>query len=153
MPHRSSVRPHRLPLTEEAAREIIAKPLLKACSAMGPKSVALALGCNEKTVRNSRDEKSTLGLDSAANLLALDPLAFEGFLACVNRRSVPMEATCSTDSDRSQQSKVLKAALALSIALEDDGEISPEEVRQNRATIEQARDALDALLGKLVRAA
>lgn len=57
------------------------------------------------------------------------------------------------DADRTRQSKVLKAALALSIALEDDGEISPEEVRQNRATIENARDALDELLRKLVRIA
>lgn len=59
---------------------------------------------------------------------------------------------CS-DADRTRQSKVLKAALALSIALEDDGEISPAEVRQNRATIENARDALDELLRKVVQAA
>jgi hypothetical protein len=59
----------------------------------------------------------------------------------------------SDDADRARESKVLKAALALSIALSDDDLISPEEVRQNRATIEAARDALEELLGKLVRAA
>lgn len=57
------------------------------------------------------------------------------------------------DADRSRQSKVLAAALALSIALEDDGEISPAEVKANRGTIENARDALDELLRKIVRAA
>lgn len=51
--------------------------------------------------------------------------------------------------DRSRESKVLKAALSLSIALSDDDEISADEVRANRATIEAARDALDELLGKL----
>ncbi len=50
------------------------------------------------------------------------------------------------DADRAKQNKVLKAALALSIALEDDGLISADEVRENRATLEAARDAIDALL-------
>lgn len=57
------------------------------------------------------------------------------------------------DSDREKESKVLKAALALSVALSDDDQITPEEIRHNRATIEAARDALDQLLRKLVRAA
>ncbi len=53
------------------------------------------------------------------------------------------------DSDRGRESKVLKAALALSIALSDDNEVDAEEVRANRATIEAARDSLDDLLRKL----
>lgn len=70
----------------------------------------------------------------------------------------PLDRLChdsrpTADADRARQSKVLKAALALSIALEDDGEISPDEVRANRATIENARDALEDLLRKVVRAA
>lgn len=64
-----------------------------------------------------------------------------------------VESRPSKDADRERESKVLKAALALSIALSDDDLISPEEVRANRATIENARDALDELLSKLVRAA
>jgi transcriptional regulator with XRE-family HTH domain len=55
----------------------------------------------------------------------------------------------TSDADRHRHSKVLKAALALSIALEDDDEITPHEVRANRGTIEQARDALDELLRKM----
>lgn len=51
--------------------------------------------------------------------------------------------------DRACESSVLKAALALSIALQD-GQITAAEVKANRATIEQARDALSGLLGKLV---
>lgn len=59
----------------------------------------------------------------------------------------------SKDLDRARGSKVLKAALALSVALEDDDEITPDEVRANRMTIEAARDALDELLRKIVRVA
>ena len=53
------------------------------------------------------------------------------------------------DHDRVCTSKVLKAALALSVALEGDDEITGDEVRQNRSTIEAARDALEGLLAKL----
>ena len=58
----------------------------------------------------------------------------------------------AAEPDRSCESKVLKAALAFSLALED-GEITSEEVRSNRATLENARDAIEAQLAKLVRAA
>jgi len=54
--------------------------------------------------------------------------------------------------DRAGQSAILAAALALSVALED-GTVDSEEVRANRSTLENARDAIDAQLAKLVRAA
>lgn len=54
--------------------------------------------------------------------------------------------------DRHGHTTILQAALALSVALED-GDISPEEVRANRQTLENARDAIEAQLRKLVRAA
>lgn len=50
---------------------------------------------------------------------------------------------------RNIQSAVVKAALAIAQALEEDGEISPKEVRENRATLEDARDAIDGLLRSL----
>lgn len=54
--------------------------------------------------------------------------------------------------DRRGQITLLEAALALSVALAD-GKIEPEEVRANRATLEAARDAIDAQLSKLRPAA
>jgi len=54
--------------------------------------------------------------------------------------------------DHAGQSAILKAALALSVALED-GLVDQEEVRANRSTLESARDAIEAQLAKLVRAA
>lgn len=51
------------------------------------------------------------------------------------------------------QSAILKAALALSVALED-GKVTVEEVRANRSTLENAKDAIEAQLSRLtVRAA
>jgi len=54
------------------------------------------------------------------------------------------DATC----DRAKESKLLKAALALSLALED-GAVDDEEVRQNRKTLEAAGDAIAALLSRV----
>lgn len=65
---------------------------------------------------------------------------------CVDSRPEP-------GCDRERGSHVLRAALALSVALEDDNEVTPKEVRANRTTIEAARDALDELLRKVVQAA
>lgn len=63
-----------------------------------------------------------------------------------NSRPIP---TC----DRKGQSSILEAALALSKALEDDDQIDREEVRDNRAILTEARDAIDAQLSKLRPAA
>ena len=54
--------------------------------------------------------------------------------------------------DRKAQCTILEAALALSVALAD-GNVSREEVRANRATLEAARDAIEEQLRKLVVAA
>lgn len=53
----------------------------------------------------------------------------------------------STD-DRDKESSILKAALALSVALAD-GSVSDDEIRANRATLENARDAVEGLLSRL----
>ena len=74
---------------------------------------------------------------------------FTGGLARLCAESRPAH----DNTDRARQSKVLRAALALSEALEDDGEISPEEVRDNRKSLEDARSAIDELLRKIVRVA
>lgn len=54
--------------------------------------------------------------------------------------------------DRHGQCTILEAALALSVAL-TDGDISAEEVRANRKTLEAAKDAIEAQLTKLRPAA
>lgn len=53
-----------------------------------------------------------------------------------------------TVSDHAALTHLLMAATGISEAL-DDGEITLPEIRTNRATLENARDAIDALLGRL----
>lgn len=55
----------------------------------------------------------------------------------------------ATTRDRDCETSVIKVALALSEALAGDNKITAEEIRHNRATIEEARDALGALLSRL----
>lgn len=55
-------------------------------------------------------------------------------------------------NDRHGHTTLLEAALAFSVALED-GEFTAEEVRANRSTLENARDAIEAQLSKLRPAA
>ena len=72
---------------------------------------------------------------------------FDGGIARLCSESRP-----GKPDDRAATNSILKAALALSVALED-GSVDHEEVRSNRATLENARDAIEAQLAKLVRAA
>src|SRR3546814_8909093 len=87
MTSRSNVRPPIVPLTEYDARELLSKPLVDLCAEHGPTRVAGSVGCDEKTIRNARDEKSTLRLDFASNLLALDGRALDPILNHYGRRS------------------------------------------------------------------
>src|SRR3546814_20157288 len=73
-------RPPIVPLTEYDARELLSKPLVDLGAEHGPTRVAGSVGCDEKTIRNARDEKSTLRLDFASNLLALDGRALDPIL-------------------------------------------------------------------------
>jgi hypothetical protein len=53
-----------------------------------------------------------------------------------------------TSCDHRKQSLILDAALRLSIALED-GEVDEKEIRDNRKTLENAREAIDKLLSRI----
>jgi hypothetical protein len=60
-----------------------------------------------------------------------------------------VESRPATATDRAHGSSVLKAALALSVALEAGGQIDEADVRAHRGELEEARDAIEAVLGKL----
>ncbi|KPH66885.1 hypothetical protein [Novosphingobium sp. ST904] len=93
--------------------------------------------------------KGTSGMD-AFSLLAAWREWNGPFIGPIRRF---VEGSRPVDScDFAAQSAILKAALALAVALED-GDIDYEEVRDSRADLERARDAIDAQLSKLVRAA
>lgn len=145
----SNVLPSVIPLTVEDAREILSRPLVALCSVHGPSAVARAIGVREdKTVRDARDEKASLSLHSAANLLLLDGMALDGFLARVGRRSVPANATCSTDALPAMTGAVHKLVVATS-------ENSVEGVALSRCELldseDELRSAFDAIGGLLIR--
>ena len=146
------VRPPVGPLTELDAREALAKSLLSLCSVHGPTKVALGIGTNEKTVRNARDEKSTLRIDRAANLVLLDPSALNPLFGKLGMKLVQIDA--GEHSDRASLSCLTKLLLQMSLALEDDGEIDDSELAAMRDALEQAGQSVDRLRHRLsVRAA
>lgn len=51
--------------------------------------------------------------------------------------------------DRERECSVLKAALALSVALAD-GKLTDDEIRKNRGTLEAAKQAIEEVLARLV---
>lgn len=112
--------------------------------------IGRVLGKSEDQAAKYRTATAEMGVVAYASAKREWNGRFTGALdrLCVNSR--PGGALMH---DRKAQSAVLEAALALSLALEDDDMISPEEVRDCRATLERARAAIDAQLGKLVRAA
>lgn len=59
-----------------------------------------------------------------------------------------IEKAADHTSDRAKHSTILRAALAISIMLEDDT-IHDEEIRENRKPLEEARDALDKMLRRV----
>lgn len=145
-----TVRPPVDLLTEDDAREMLASVLLPLCQAHGPKRVARNLGgVDEKTVRNARDEKSLLCFDTAANLLALDPHAFEPVLNHFGRRSVPICATCDTDALPAMTGAVHKLVVAASPGSVGGSSLTNAELLDAHRDIQSAFDALGVLLNRI----
>lgn len=144
------VPPSALPLTVEDAREVLSKPLLRLCSEHGPTRVGLAVGgADDKTIRDARDEKSSLRLDYAANLLLLDGTALDGFLARVGRRSVPAESICDTDALPAMTGAVHKLVLATDPRSPGGKEVLNSELVDAEPEIRKAFDSLAVLLRRI----
>src|SRR3546814_14376227 len=94
MTSRSNVRPPIVPLTEYDTRELLSKPLVDLCAEHGPTRVAGSVGCDDKTIRNARDEKATSRLDFAYDLLARDGRALYPILPHYVRRSDAVFPSC-----------------------------------------------------------
>src|SRR5688572_33386931 len=67
--------------TEADCRHALARDLLRICHEVGPQRVGLTVGCDEKTIRNARDELASLKLHNAFNLLAVDEGALDAIAA------------------------------------------------------------------------
>lgn len=124
MPHRSNVRPSGKRLTEEDARKALSFGLLRLTSNHGPSRVGLEAGCDEKTIRNARDQKSTLRLDLALNLLALDHTALDELLSKYGFRLTRTSSDAANDLHTA--AGLLDGASEL-IRAQDDGFRDPAE--------------------------
>lgn len=150
MTQRSIVRPPVALLTELDAREILARPILALCSEHGPTRIGKALGgIDEKTVRNARDEKSTLSIDTAANLLSLDPHALDGFLGHFGRRSVPTDSVCDTDALPAMSGALHRLVVATSPGSPSGPALARSELLDAEAELRTAFDVLGALLNRI----
>ena len=97
MQQRSTVRPTSKRLTEEDARKHLSFGLLRVTASHGPSRAGLEAGCDEKTIRNARDQKSSLGLHLALNLLSLDHTALDELLAAYGFRLTPITMQGAND--------------------------------------------------------
>jgi hypothetical protein len=150
MTQRRTIVGNRPVFSENAVLEAIGGELatIKATDRLTWDDMAAVLGVSDVQAAKYADGTAKMSVIAFARAKREWNGRFTGRLDALCHESRP----CS-DADRIRQNKVLKAALALSIALEDDDEITPDEVKQNRATLEAARDAIEALLRKKVRAA
>ena len=139
----------RRPFSASAVLDAVAGDLaqIKSSDRLTYSDVGAVLGKSEDQAAKYCEGTADMGLVSFARGKREWNGRFTGGLDRLCEESRPRSL-----SDQVAESQVLRAALALSVALED-GEIDAEEVRRNRGTIEAARDALDGLLAKLRPAA
>lgn len=83
----------RTQLTDEHARRLFAKSSGPVIDTHGPTSIARQIGCDERTLRRARDQKSTPGLACAFNLLDIDSHALDALIAAKGFMLVPLVAT------------------------------------------------------------
>lgn len=150
MTQRTTIAGDRPVFSEKSVLDAVASELLaiKSADRLSWDDMAAVLGVSDVQAAKYADGSAQMKIVTYARAKREWNGRFTGRLDALCIESRP----CA-DLDRTRQNKVLKAALALSLALEDDDEITPDEVRANRATLEAARDAIDATLRKLVRAA
>lgn len=148
MTQRSNSVGNRPVFSEDAVLTAIADELnlIKSTDRLTWDDVAAVLGCSDVQAAKYADA----GSRTKMNVVTFGRAKREWngrFTGAFDRLCV--ESRPTSDSDRTCGSKVLAAALAMSVALEGDGEMVSTQVRANRATLEQARDAIDAQLAKL----
>jgi hypothetical protein len=150
MTQRTTIVGNRAVFSETAVLEAIGTELLaiKSADKLSWDDVAAVLGVSDVQAAKYVDGSAKMHIVTYARAKREWNGRFTGALDRLCEETRP-----GTISDRSAQCSVLKAALAMSEALEGDEEIVREEVRRNRQTLENARDAIEAQLAKLVRAA
>lgn len=87
-----NVSPKNYVLTEAEYRNLLAKGIRRVSADHGAGRFGLLVGCGEKTMRNARDERTSLHGATAFNMLQQDPSALDEVLAHFGMRLEPIDA-------------------------------------------------------------
>lgn len=137
-------------LTEEEARHLLAAGLLRATHEQGPTRVGLTIGCNEKTVRDARDKKSTLRVDLSWNALLADAHALDAIAAHFRKRLVPIDAKCDSDALSDTAGAVHVLAVAKSPTSPGGINIVDQECLAMEAEVDAAIASLQAIKNRCI---
>ena len=131
-------------ITDAEYRELIAPGVRRASATIGCDRLGLGVGCDGKTLRHARDEKSTLVGATSWNLLTVDPTALNEIAAHFGYQLVPLNATASTRllADSASLTATIAEALA-------DGIIDH---REEQAIADKARPVVAELNGLIASA-
>lgn len=93
-----NVLPKNYALTEFEYRKLLAKGIRRVSANGGAGRFGLAVGCGEKTMRNARDERTSLQGATAFNMLLQDPSALDEVLAHFGMCIQPIDAEIGPDA-------------------------------------------------------
>jgi hypothetical protein len=116
MTHRN-VLPNRVGITESDYRALVAKSVLRLSAANGCDRLALDVGgVDGRTLRNTRDEKTSLNGATLFNLLTIDLTALDELLAHFGVRAVAIDGQDAEDHRLLADTMALAAAHADALA-------------------------------------
>ena len=134
-------------LTESLLKTLVSSAVCKVQMAHGlsDKDLGELVSCDPGTIANARNRDNKLQPQTLFNLIAVDPLALEGLLHHFGRRSVPIEARCSTDPLVTMAGAVHKIAEAQSEGSPGGKAITDSECLTLEPFIDAAMASMEAL--------
>lgn len=137
--------PHEALLTEEDYRRLVG-PAIRRMTVDEPLGrVALAVGCDEKTLQQAREERASLSGSKLLNLLAVDPAALDGLLQHFGLKAVPLDPADRCDATMLAEVAALTSEAATAMA---DGRI--DHIERGRI-VKKARPVVQRLTAEIAR--
>jgi hypothetical protein len=141
-----NVTPKRSRITDAEYRRFVAQGVRRLAVKDGAARLGLDVGCGERTMRDARDEKSSLSGATLFNLLSVDPSALDELLAHFNLCTRELEPSHSSDAKLNADIAVLSASLAVALA---DGRIDH---REEQDIASRARPVVVEIAGRIAAA-
>jgi hypothetical protein len=141
-----SVSPISTRLTDADYRRLVAATVGRLCLVHGKDRLALEAGCDERTMRHARDERTSLSAASLFNMLALDASALDELASHFGLKLVALEASDKAEGELLTGTLALAHGHAAALA---DGKICHIE-EQTLATL--ARPVVSEWAARIARA-